>query len=125
MPNKDPIKRRETSLKYQRSVKGKANQERYRKKHLDYYKVKSREQSQKIREKVLDFFGKKCNNINCPIPIDKLDIRTLQLDHVNNNGYEERKQIGRIAIYKRALDNPKEYQLLCPYCNWLKRYLRE
>ena len=80
-----------------------------------------------IRKEILNLLGNKCNNPYCPIPIDKLDSRSLQLDHINGNGRKERK---RTNDYKKYLSNiidniksgSKDYQLLCPYCNWMKRY---
>lgn len=74
----------------------------------------------KLRNTVLDKFGRKCNNSSCPIPSEKLDARSLQLDHINNNGAEERRLgLKTPQIYRRALKNSNEYQLLCAYCNWI------
>lgn len=74
----------------------------------------------KLRIKVLDKFGRKCNNPDCPIPPEKLDFRSLQLDHINDDGWKERAL--KYGIYRKALKDPKDYQLLCAYCNWMKRF---
>jgi hypothetical protein len=76
----------------------------------------------KLRSQVLDRFGRKCNNPNCPIPSEKLDPRSLQLDHIKNDGWKERAL--KYGIYRKALKDSDDYQLLCAYCNWMKRYKR-
>lgn len=96
------------------------NQRNYRETHPDKVKEQNHRIRLHLRESILNHFGTKCNNPDCPIPNDKLDLRTLQLDHINNNGAEERKDLESYDIYKRALKHPEEYQLLCAYCNFLK-----
>lgn len=51
------------------------------------------------------------------------DIRALTLDHVLNNGAEERKRIGERGVYNRCLrdDVTDEYQILCMNCQFIKR----
>lgn len=49
------------------------------------------------------------------------DERALQIDHINGNGHKEREEFGYVGLQKRVLANPKEYQLLCANCNWIKR----
>lgn len=50
------------------------------------------------------------------------DIRALQIDHINGDGYKERtvrKSINRnISL---GLIDLSRYQLLCANCNWIKR----
>ena len=90
----------------------------------------------RYRNEVLRLLGNRCSNPECPIPAEKLDRRTLQIDHIRNNGNEERKQFsygssrgysstGYIRfILLKVREGNKDYQLLCPYCNWRKRYLK-
>jgi len=79
------------------------------------------------KEEIFQLLGNKCSNPNCPIPVEKMDIRALQIDHVKNNGAKERKIYSpsqlRILILKEIRKGSKDYQLLCPYCNWVKRYI--
>lgn len=79
-----------------------------------------------LRRKILELLGNKCNNPNCPIPLDRMDKRALHIDHINGGGTEERKQFDSEMYYRHVLkqiqSGSKEYQLLCAYCNWLKRY---
>jgi hypothetical protein len=83
---------------------------------------------QKLKDKIFILLGNECSNPNCPIPKELMDKRCLQIDHINNDGAKERKKCpnGTIYYYKKVLvslrKGEKKYQLLCAYCNWLKRY---
>ena len=77
----------------------------------------------KVRKEVLSFLGNKC--VKCGID----DFRVLQIDHINGNGYQERKQFGQsggastVRYYRHIMEvNGEGYQLLCANCNWIKRY---
>jgi len=58
------------------------------------------------------------------------DYRALQIDHINGDGYKERKSkgvgqkyIGNCNTVKKVCKGElKNYQLLCANCNWIKRY---
>lgn len=68
------------------------------------------------KEKVFKRFGYKC--FLCGFN----DFRALQIDHINNDGFLERK-INSTVRYKKVLkDTTGKYQLLCANCNWIKRY---
>jgi hypothetical protein len=101
----------------------------YQRKYTDENREKINSDAVRLREqwktKVFQKLGNKCSNPNCPIPENKLDKRTLQIDHVHGNGHEEIKKSGSrsIKFLKKVLvDTSDEYQLLCVYCNWVKRY---
>jgi hypothetical protein len=52
----------------------------------------------------------------------------LQVDHINDDGYVERKQDGQNfqrKMYLRVLAGDPGYQLLCANCNWEKRFARD
>jgi hypothetical protein len=102
----------------------KSNQsKRFYKKHTTRVLEKCKKRRDDLRDQVLKAFGPWCANLwNCPIPSEKLDVRSLQIDHINNDGYEDRKKYkGRgAAYYKKVLAHQEDYQLLCPYCNWMK-----
>jgi hypothetical protein len=85
--------------------------------------------SQELRTKILKILGTKCSNSNCPISPEKMDVRLLEIDHVNGGGYKERKSFrqgyfARSRYYQYILSQlqsgSEEYQLLCVYCNRLK-----
>jgi hypothetical protein len=69
-----------------------------------------------LRLKVLELFGNCCNKCGAD------DIRCLQLDHLNGGGTKEFKSTGSYYVYRRALTDFSEFQLLCANCNWIKRY---
>lgn len=78
----------------------------------------SKARSYTLRLRVLDAFGRICN---CCGESEK---RFLTLDHVNNNGFEERGKRKTHEIYNRSLlpEHREEYQLLCWNCNMGKAH---
>jgi ribosomal protein L20A (L18A) len=77
-----------------------------------------RNHRRKIKLKIFKLIGNKC--IKCGFS----DIRILQIDHVNGNGYKERTTSSTKyyrSILEKIQSGSKDYQLLCPNCNWLKR----
>jgi len=55
------------------------------------------------------------------------DVDVLSLDHVNNNGAEERKTTGNgVGVYRKVKKNkfPVEYQTLCMNHQWKKEITR-
>lgn len=76
-----------------------------------------RSYNDQLREQVLEQYGKKCGKCGF-----NSDLRILQLDHVNGGGVKEIRERGVRWVRRRALENPEKYQLLCPNCNWIKRY---
>lgn len=72
--------------------------------------------TERIRENVRNQYGRKC--AKCGFD----NVRALQIDHIKGGGLEEKRRIGTIGIYRRALRFPLEYQLLCANCNILKLY---
>lgn len=79
-----------------------------------------RSYTRQLLDNILDQYGRKCNS--CGFSTDQ---RILQLDHINGGGNQERRQIGTLGIRRNALKNPTQYQLLCPNCNWTKRFDRQ
>lgn len=77
---------------------------------------RQRENRRAIREEILKKLGNKCQS--CGID----DIRLLQIDHKNGGGTQHRKKGNHYSYYKSIRDNIEGYQILCPNCNWLKRY---
>jgi hypothetical protein len=87
--------------------------------------------TKKYKHLIFSFFNYRCSNPNCPIPRDKLDTRALQIDHVNGGAYKEGRRINSKPeeypkylqiVYESLLKKEGKYQVLCVYCNWLKRY---
>ena len=75
-----------------------------------------------LRTSVLRLLGGECKRCGMT------DVRVLQIDHINGNGYKERIEQNYDGgnthyYYKHILEvNGDGYQLLCANCNWIKRY---
>ena len=83
----------------------------------DKYAEQSRQSKKRLKDNVFHIYGQIC--ASCGFE----DRRALTLDHVLNNGAEERKEIGERGVYIRALlpENMAEYQILCMNCQFIKR----
>lgn len=66
----------------------------------------------RLRGQLLSAYGPRCACCG------ETKERFLTLDHVHNNGSDERKRMDRATIYRRALRNQStgEYQILCWNC---------
>lgn len=74
--------------------------------------------SQRLRFMVFDGYGGKCaccGNANWT---------HLAIDHVNNDGSQERKVMTQMQIMQKIISKkfPPEYQLLCHNCNTTKKW---
>ena len=105
--------------------------QRYRLRHPDYNEKSrkcNRKATKKVKEEIYNILGGKCSNPSCLVPNGCIDIRCLQIDHINGNGQKERKkfQANYLNYYRYVLEqlktSSKDYQLLCATCNWIKRY---
>lgn len=112
----------EYASRYRNSEKGK----KYRKEYYENTKIekarKTKIRRQKLRLQILETISSipKCKQ--CDID----DIRVLTIDHINNDGAQERKTVSDVAYYIKILkmeenDIKKQYQVLCRNCNWIKR----
>ena len=109
---------------------------RYRKKHSERVKKKSREWQRKkwkeqpekarqyqneyrkkVRENLIIAYGGKC------VCCGETEMKFLALDHINNDGNKQRKEIGSgIQMYLYIKRNmPKDIQVLCHNCNIAKK----
>lgn len=68
----------------------------------------------------MEGYGNKC--VRCGFD----DPRALALDHVNDNGAEERRNSHRIQIWVKIIKEgfPDCYQVLCANCNAIKEFER-
>ena len=94
-----------------------ANMRRYRAENPEKYRKQSREAKAKLKNAVFDMYGRECSECGFE------DIRALTLDHIENNGAEERKELGERGVYLRATEKyrPNEYRILCMNCQFIKR----
>lgn len=88
-----------------------------REKNPHAFRERARVRKAKTRAALLAFYGDKC--ARCGFT----DRRALTLDHVLNNGSEERRKMSQPGIYRRALmvEFRAEYQTLCMNCQFIKR----
>jgi len=112
---------------YRQTQEHKEKQGQYAKKYYLVNKDKLLVKARELRQKVLNKFGRRCNNPACQwLNLDGTrgctEERCLQIDHINNGGNKERKNLRYTDYYKLVIeDNSGKYQLLCANCNWIKR----
>jgi len=113
--NQNPIvknKRRKRRREYY-----KKNKIKFAKKSLDYY-YRIREKnimSRKERKmEVINGYDGKC------VCCGEANWEFLTVDHIKNDGAEERKKMTGNQFYEYIIKNnfPKKYRLLCSNCNW-------
>jgi len=80
-------------------------------------KAKKVERYQRQKSQVFDHYGRKC--VCCGETREYF----LQIDHVNDDGYLHRKEIGPTNLYRWAIQNgfPDTLQTLCANCNFGKK----
>ena len=80
----------------------------------------------RLRIQVLNAYS---NNSPSCVCCGESEIKFLAIDHINGEGNEQRKQIGRrgTSFYRWLKDNnyPKGFQLLCHNCNMAKGFYGE
>lgn len=101
----------------------KENDAKWRDKNRDRLREYARNRKLNAKLVILDRYGKSC--ALCGFD----DMRALHLDHINNNGAEERKSLGSqkfsganfyMYLIKQGL--PDGYQTLCANCNFIKQW---
>lgn len=98
-------------------------QARYREKNREKLRLQATKRRRQIKSSVFNHYGLIC--VKCGFD----DIRALQIDHINNNGAEERKSLGggqnfsgwRFYEYLIKQNYPTGYQTLCANCNMIKQ----
>lgn len=92
--------------------------QKYRMADPEKYRRVSREAKARLKERLFEMYGHVCSV--CMFS----DKRALTLDHVNQNGNEERKLLGERGVYIRALSEylPNEYRTLCMNCQFIERH---
>lgn len=77
-----------------------------------------------LRLKVLTYYSN--GTLSC-VRCGYNDIRALHLDHINDNGVEDRKAHGKsqqFLVYLIKSNYPSGYQVLCANCNTIKEIER-
>ena len=121
------IAQREKLRKYEATYR-KNHPDKYREKSRNYQRRKwaerpefarkyQRDYRKKIREELVIAYGGKCNCCG------EAKIEFLALDHINNDGNIQRKEIGsgiKFYLYLKRT-TPKDIQVLCHNCNLAKK----
>lgn len=86
---------------------------------LEYNKNLKRRLRENLKQEVYRAYGNKCAICG------ELDPFCLNIDHVDNDGYEKRKNGEdhhslQLYLKIKKLNYPPNYALLCRHCNWLK-----
>lgn len=98
--------------------KKKSEEEKYQ--FCDKCRLKKKIKRQEIRQTIFDHYGQKCN---CSCGCNVTNPNHLTLDHIENNGAEHRKQVGKSEFFYRwVIKNnfPDDLQILCFNCNCAK-----
>lgn len=98
-------------------------QARYREKNREKLRADTTARRMQDKQIILERYGKEC--AICGFD----DIRALQLDHIEDNGSQERKELGGqkfsgVKFYRYLIkqDLPNGYQILCANCNNIKQW---
>jgi hypothetical protein len=67
-----------------------------------------------LRQAVLDLLGGRC--ACCGVS----EYVFLDIDHINDDGAEDRRRAKGVATWRLALVEPQRFQVLCRNCNWAK-----
>jgi ribosomal protein L37E len=91
---------------------------RLRKENPEKYASHCRESQRRLKHSLYNVYGHKC--ALCGFE----DKRALTLDHIKNNGAQERAEFGERGVYRRALkpENYLEYRILCMNCQFIARH---
>lgn len=103
------------------------NRERYDEGLANYWKktkkasnAKSKERLKENKRGCIKLLGGRCNHC------DETEIEFLTLDHINNDGAKERKNMHHKTLYRlinTGVISPDNYQVLCYNCNCKKQIL--
>lgn len=116
-----------------------ANGDHERKRQRMYYQevrekllARKRDEIRNLRAAAIAKLGGRCANTECRyLNLDGTlgcnDVFVLQIDHVFNDGAEERKTRTSLhSFYKQVVcDDSGRFQLLCPTCNSRKQLLQQ
>jgi len=112
--NKNHLERKRENARLSAQRKRDSDREGYNQKMRELTRIKTRDR--KIL--LLEHYGKSCACCGETI------FEFLTIDHINNNGAEHRRKIGRSETYKWLIENnfPEGFQILCMNCNSAKGF---
>lgn len=96
----------------------------YRERNRDKLRASNIKSRSALRHEILNIYG-----LSCAICGFLADKRVLQIDHIHNNGAEERRALGgrshagnSFYIWLKRQGFPSGYQTLCANCNLIKYF---
>lgn len=92
---------------------------KYRIKNKIVLAEKTKVRHQQLRQTIIEKYGHKC------VCCGEAKFEFLAIDHVNNDGSEERKHMSNSKMYRKLRDTEDllaEYQILCHNCSSAKGY---
>lgn len=123
-------------IRVQQRAYWRKNREKMRGKNRRKY----RKHGERLRERTRAYYRQnkdKCLDIKTRARIDAIkklgpacvtcgydkDIRAIQIDHIKNDGVDDRRERGNYAIFKgiQIHGGQGRYQVLCANCNWIKQ----
>lgn len=83
----------------------------------ELHREQQKRSNDKLKTEVFNYYGAKCACCGETEPV------FLTIDHVNDDGAEHRREIGRGYLYRWLRQNgyPEGFQTLCWNCQWGKR----
>jgi hypothetical protein len=124
LKNKERIKARGTKFyrEHKEECIARSIKRAWYKDHPEARRIALRKCEQALKLRVLTYYGDgKCACVRCGYT----DIRALSIDHINNNGYQHRKEMKANGVnFYRLLEKqlyPNGYQTLCMNCQFIKR----
>jgi hypothetical protein len=118
-----------TNKNYHTPEQERDSSRKWRKTHHSKMLENGRVYMKRERDKLLNLLGNKCANpYDLPHYSWMEEPKMLHIDHINGGGNKERKSLNTSSsgyyrfVIRKILSGSKEYQLLCPACNWRKRY---
>ena len=94
------------------------------------FKGENKENTKQRRKEKIQYYRIELMNILGGVVCcrcDFKDVRALQFDHINNDGFKEKKQ-SSVVKYKYYVDRPElareTLQVLCANCNQIKEMIR-
>ncbi len=109
-------------MAYKNPEDHKAYNAAYRERNRQALRDKAKVYRRELKRRVLERYGLVCQYCGFE------DIRALQIDHIHDNGAEERKALGgqqvsgwRFYEHLSKQKYPDGYQTLCANCNMIKQ----
>ena len=115
--SKDYVKYRKYYLAYAQKYKERTKVQRviYNRNNKEFIDKRARKHRDYLRGLVLNHYGP------CCCWCGEKDINSLQIDHILNNGRDQKRYGENLSLYIIKNNYPNAYQILCADCNQLKR----